>query len=129
MKLDIKSFIIGILTTVNLFLLMGFDDHDENLTGHDPENSNDTPTQKEVDAAEAAKIREELKHPQLAEGVMAIGYVHYCRACRVLNSKDAESVVDRISFMEESYSKALDQYKKSLNLYLDTVGPEHTDVG
>ncbi len=25
MKLDIKSFIIGILTTVNLFLLMGFD--------------------------------------------------------------------------------------------------------
>ena len=29
MKLDIKSFIIGILTTVNLFLLMGFDDHDE----------------------------------------------------------------------------------------------------
>ena len=31
MKLDIKSFIIGILTTVNLFLLMGFDDHDEDL--------------------------------------------------------------------------------------------------
>ena len=29
MKLDIKSFIIGILTTVNLFLIMGFDDHDE----------------------------------------------------------------------------------------------------
>ncbi len=27
MKLDIKSFLIGILTTVNLFLLMGFDDH------------------------------------------------------------------------------------------------------
>ena len=29
MKLDIKSFIIGVLTTVNLFLLMGFDDHEE----------------------------------------------------------------------------------------------------
>ena len=29
MKLDIKSFLIGILTTVNLFLLMGFDDHEE----------------------------------------------------------------------------------------------------
>ena len=29
MKLDIKSFLIGILTTVNLFLLMGFDDHKE----------------------------------------------------------------------------------------------------
>jgi len=29
MKLDIKSFLIGILTTVNLFLLMGFDGHDE----------------------------------------------------------------------------------------------------
>ena len=29
MKLDIKSFIIGILATLNLFLLMGFDDHDE----------------------------------------------------------------------------------------------------
>ncbi|MEL1231666.1 MAG: hypothetical protein VXA26_10165 [Candidatus Neomarinimicrobiota bacterium] len=29
MKLDIKSFIIGILTAVNLFLVMGFDDHDE----------------------------------------------------------------------------------------------------
>lgn len=83
----------------------------------------------EKDAAEAAKIREDLKHPQLAEGVMAIGYVHYCRACRVLNSKDAESVVGKIAFMEESYSKALDQYKQSLNLYLDTVGPEHTDVG
>ena len=27
MKVDIKSFLIGILTTVNLFLLMGFDDH------------------------------------------------------------------------------------------------------
>ncbi len=27
MKLDIKSFLIGILTTVNLFLLMGFDNH------------------------------------------------------------------------------------------------------
>ena len=29
MKLDIKSFLIGILTTVNLFLLMGFDNHEE----------------------------------------------------------------------------------------------------
>jgi len=29
MKLDIKSFLIGILTTVNLFLLMSFDDHEE----------------------------------------------------------------------------------------------------
>jgi hypothetical protein len=29
MKVDIKSFLIGILTTVNLFLLMGFDDHEE----------------------------------------------------------------------------------------------------
>ena len=29
MKLDIKSFLIGVLTTVNLFLLMGFDDHEE----------------------------------------------------------------------------------------------------
>ena len=29
MRLDIKSFLIGILTTVNLFLLMGFDDHEE----------------------------------------------------------------------------------------------------
>ena len=29
MKLDIKSFLIGILTTLNLFLLMGFDDHKE----------------------------------------------------------------------------------------------------
>ena len=29
MKLDIKSFLIGILTTVNLFLLMGFDDHED----------------------------------------------------------------------------------------------------
>ena len=29
MKLEIKSFIIGVLATVNLFLLMGFDDHEE----------------------------------------------------------------------------------------------------
>ena len=29
MKVDIRSFLIGVLTTVNLFLLMGFDDHDE----------------------------------------------------------------------------------------------------
>ena len=29
MKLDIKSFLIGLLTTVNLFLLMGFDDHED----------------------------------------------------------------------------------------------------
>ena len=33
MKLDIKSFLIGILTTVNLFLLMGFDSNDENRAG------------------------------------------------------------------------------------------------
>ena len=31
MKLDIKSFLIGILTTVNLFLLMGFDDHEKEV--------------------------------------------------------------------------------------------------
>tara|TARA_Y100001935_G_scaffold253900_2_gene261401 strand:- start:657 stop:959 length:303 start_codon:yes stop_codon:yes gene_type:complete len=30
MKLDIKSFLIGILTTVNLFLLYGFTTADEN---------------------------------------------------------------------------------------------------
>ena len=29
MKIDIKSFLIGVLTTVNLFLLMGFDDHEK----------------------------------------------------------------------------------------------------
>ena len=29
MKLEIKSFIIGVLATVNLFLLMGSDDHEE----------------------------------------------------------------------------------------------------
>lgn len=29
MKFDIKIFLIGILTTVNLFLLMEFDDHEE----------------------------------------------------------------------------------------------------
>ena len=28
MKVDIKSFLIGVLTTVNLFLLMGFDGHE-----------------------------------------------------------------------------------------------------
>ena len=34
MKVDIKSFLIGVLTTVNLFLLMGFEDHkEENLNG------------------------------------------------------------------------------------------------
>ena len=34
MKIDIKSFLIGVLTTVNLFLLMGFDDHkEENQNG------------------------------------------------------------------------------------------------
>ena len=32
----------------------GFDDHDEKLTGHDPENPSDTPTQKEVDTANSA---------------------------------------------------------------------------
>ena len=31
MKLDIKSFLIGLLTTVNLFLLMGFDDHEDEV--------------------------------------------------------------------------------------------------
>ena len=29
MKLDIKSFLIGVLTTVNLFLLIGFDDNND----------------------------------------------------------------------------------------------------
>tara|TARA_B100000965_G_C19356856_1_gene654203 strand:- start:343 stop:624 length:282 start_codon:yes stop_codon:yes gene_type:complete len=31
MKLDIKSFIIGILTVLNLFILMGFDDSEEEV--------------------------------------------------------------------------------------------------
>ena len=31
MKLNIKSFLIGLLTTVNLFLLMGFDDHEDEV--------------------------------------------------------------------------------------------------
>ena len=29
MKVDIKSFLVGLLTTINLFVLMGFDDHEE----------------------------------------------------------------------------------------------------
>jgi len=81
----------------------------------------------EQDVKEAASIREELRHSQLAEAVMAVGYVFYCRACRVLNSKDAESVVGKIEFMEQNYAYALKHYKKSLNLYLEKVGEEHTD--
>jgi len=81
----------------------------------------------EKDVKEAASIREELRHNQLAEAVMAVGYVFYCRACRVLNSKDAESVVGKIEFMEQKYAVALEHYKKSLNLYLERVGEEHTD--
>jgi hypothetical protein len=50
----------------------GFDDHDENLTGHDPENPNDTPTQKEVDAAEAAK-EEEMPDLGMPAGMPGMG--------------------------------------------------------
>ena len=50
----------------------GFDDHDENLTGHDPENANDTPTQKEVDAAEAAK-EEEIPDMGIPTGMPGMG--------------------------------------------------------
>ena len=50
----------------------GFDDHDENLTGHDPENPNDTPTQKEVDAAEAAK-EEEIPDMGMPTGMPGMG--------------------------------------------------------
>ncbi len=39
MKVDIKSFLIGVLTTVNLFLLMGFDDHKR--SAYDIENISD----------------------------------------------------------------------------------------
>lgn len=39
MKVDIKSFLIGVLTTVNLFLLMGFDGHKRNA--YDIENISD----------------------------------------------------------------------------------------
>ena len=35
----------------------GFDDYDENITGHDPENPNDTPTKVEVNVVEAANSR------------------------------------------------------------------------
>ncbi|MDP7178937.1 MAG: ankyrin repeat domain-containing protein [Verrucomicrobiota bacterium] len=48
----------------------GFDDHDENLTGHNPENPNDTPTQKEVDAAETAEKKE---MSNLGYGMMPYG--------------------------------------------------------
>ena len=35
----------------------GFDDYDENITGHDPENPNDTPTKEEVSEVETINSR------------------------------------------------------------------------
>lgn len=81
----------------------------------------------ERDVTEAVVIREELTHHQLAEAVMAVGYVHYCRACAVLNSPDPESVVGKIDYMEENFAKAIEHYKKSLKYYIDQLGEEHTD--
>ena len=50
----------------------GFDDHDEKLTGHDPDKPNATPTQKEVDAAEAAK-EEEMPDWGMPAGMPGMG--------------------------------------------------------
>ena len=82
----------------------------------------------EKDIKDASAIREELAHEQLAEAVMAIGYVHYCRACRVLQHKDDNSVVNKIEYMEQRYAKALEYYQRSLDLYMEGWGNEHTDV-
>ena len=81
----------------------------------------------ERDVKDAAAIREKLRHSQLAEAVMAVGYVYYCRACRVLNSPDADSVVGQIDYMEENYTMALEHYKRSLQMYIERVGNEHAD--
>jgi tetratricopeptide (TPR) repeat protein len=81
----------------------------------------------ERDVKDAAAIREKLRHNQLAEAVMAVGYVYYCRACRVLNSPDADSVVGQIDYMEQNYTMALEHYKRSLQMYIERVGNEHAD--
>ena len=82
----------------------------------------------EKDVRDAVSIRETLRHDQLGEAVMAVGYVFYCRACRVLQSPDPESVVGQIDFMEQNYATALEYYKKSWQMYCERVGNDHADA-
>jgi hypothetical protein len=80
-----------------------------------------------ADLGRALAIREGLGLEGLAEAVMAVGYMHYCRAgCRVRTGRGggggAEAEAERERGLEADYREALRHYTRSLNLYIDRDG-------
>ncbi|MDP6279328.1 MAG: ankyrin repeat domain-containing protein, partial [Nitrospinota bacterium] len=71
----------------------GFDDHDEKLTGHDPENPSDTPTQKEVDNANSAIMAANIE---------------------ALEKREEEEGEDEFSTAEDTDGDGVDDYDEEL---------------
>jgi hypothetical protein len=80
----------------------GFDDHDEKLTGHDPENPNDAPTQKEVDNANSAIMAANIE---------------------ALEKREEEEGEDEFSTWEDTDGDGIDDYDESL------LGPDGSPIG
>mmetsp|Transcript_39819 Transcript_39819/g.125084 ORF Transcript_39819/g.125084 Transcript_39819/m.125084 type:complete len:256 (-) Transcript_39819:22-789(-) len=82
-------------------------------------------TMAEQSIKEAKDLRKKLQHKQLPEAIMAVGYVHYCRAGCILSGKSKH---DRtVAQLEAEYLNALESYQESLDHYLMGAGEEHTD--
>jgi len=89
------------------------------------------------DLDEATALREtsgSLQGEGLAESVMAVGYLWYCKAGRLVNQKgysNRKKLLDGSGLGPEElavmYKKALENYNRSLALYISSVGEEHTD--
>ena len=80
----------------------GFDDHDEKLTGHDPENPDDTPTQKEVDNANSAIMAANIE---------------------ALEKWEEEEGEDEFSTWEDTDGDGIDDFDESL------LGPDGNPIG
>jgi tetratricopeptide (TPR) repeat protein len=72
-----------------------------------------------ADLGRALEIRERLGLAGLAEAVMAVGYLHYCRAgCLMRTGRHGPDGAELLP----DYREALRHYTRSLNLYIDRDG-------
>ena len=73
----------------------------------------------EAELGRALEVRERLGLDGLAEAVMAMGYLHYCRAgCLMRSGRHGPDAAELVPV----YKEALRHYTRSLNLYIDRDG-------